>query len=57
MSRRAWEVCSEALGVSLSETAPGADLGGSSECSNGSFEDRREEGFQVNSSWTWDRPT
>ena len=30
MGRRAWGGgCSEALGVSLSETAPGADLGGS----------------------------
>ena len=28
-----------ALGVSLGETAPGADLGGSSKYSNGNFED------------------
>ena len=43
----------EALGVSLSKTAPGADLGGSSKYSNESFEDRSGEGFHVNSSWTW----
>ena len=53
MSRRAWCVCYEALGVSLSKTAPGADLGGSSKYSNESFEDRSGEGFHVNSSWTW----
>ena len=46
-------VCYEALGVSLSQTAPGADLGGSSKYSNESFEDRSGEGFHVNSSWTW----
>ena len=46
-------VCYEALGVSLSKTAPGADLGGSSKYSNESFEDRSGEGFRVNSSWTW----
>ena len=46
-------VCYEALGVSLSKTAPGADLGGSSKYSNESFEDRSGEGFHVNSSWTW----
>ena len=38
-------VCYEALGVSLSKTAPGAE--------NESFEDRSGEGFHVNSSWTW----
>ena len=43
-------VCYEALGVSLSKTAPGADLGGSSKYSNESFEDRSGEGFHVNSS-------
>ena len=37
-------VCYEALGVSLSKTAPGADLGGSSKYSNESFEDRSGEG-------------
>ena len=46
-------VCYEAFGVSLSKTAPGADLGGSSKYSNESFEDRSGEGFHVNSSWTW----
>ena len=44
-------VCYEAFGVSLSKTAPGADLGGSSKFSNESFEDRSGEGFHVNSSW------
>ena len=53
MNRRAWRGCYEALGVSLSKTAPGADLGGSSKYSNESFEDRSGEGFHVNSSWTW----
>ena len=38
MSRRAWGVSCEALGVSLSKTATGADLGGSSNFSNESFE-------------------
>ena len=38
MSRRAWG-CVEALGVSLSETASSADLGGSSKYSNENFED------------------
>ena len=46
-------VCCEARGVSLSETTPSADLGGSSKYSNENFEDRRGEGFHVNSSWTW----
>ena len=46
-------VCCEALGVSLSETAPGADLGDGSKYSNGSFDDQSGEGFHVNSSWTW----
>ena len=44
--------CYEALGVSLSKTAPGADLGGSSKYSNDSFEEQTGEGFHVNSSWT-----
>jgi hypothetical protein len=43
----------EAFGVSLRETAPSADLGGSSKHSNENFEDRRGEGFHVNSNWTW----
>ena len=42
-----------ALGVSLGETAPSADLGGSSKYSNENFEDRSGEGFHVNSNWTW----
>jgi hypothetical protein len=33
------EVCEEALGVNLSETASSADLGGSSKYSNENFED------------------
>ena len=45
--------CDEAFGVSLGETAPSADLGGSSKYSNENFEDRSGEGFHVNSSWTW----
>ena len=42
--------CDEALGVSLSETASSADLGGSSKYSNENFEGRSGEGFHVNSS-------
>ncbi len=42
-----------AFGVSLGQTASGADLGGSSKYSNESFEDRSGERFHVNSSWTW----
>ena len=45
--------CDEAFGVSLSETASSADLGGSSKYSNENFEDRSGEGFHVNSNWTW----
>ena len=45
--------CDEAFGVSLGETASSADLGGSSKHSNENFEDRRGEGFHVNSNWTW----
>ena len=44
--------CREALGVSLSKTAPGADVGDGSKYSHESFEDRSGEGFHVNSSWT-----
>ena len=47
------ERCDEAFGVSLCETAFSADLGGSSKHSNENFEDRRGEGFHVNSNWTW----
>ena len=43
----------EAFGVSLRGTASSADLGGSSKHSNENFEDRRGEGFHVNSNWTW----
>jgi len=42
-----------ALDVSLSETVPSADLGGSSKYSNENFEDRSGERFHVNSNWTW----
>jgi hypothetical protein len=45
--------CDEAFGVSLGETAPSADLGGSSKYSNENFEGRSGEGFHVNSIWTW----
>jgi hypothetical protein len=38
-SREAWRLCDEALGVSPSETASSADLGGSSKYSNENFED------------------
>ena len=44
-------VCHDALGVSLSKTVPGANLGGSSKYLNESFEDRSGKGFQVNSSF------
>jgi len=47
------ERCDEAFGVNLGETAFSADLGGSSKHSNENFEDRRGEGFHVNSNWTW----
>ena len=39
--------CDEAFGVSLGETAPSADLGGSSKYSNENFEDRSGERFHV----------
>ena len=39
--------CDEAFGVSLGETASGADLGGSSKYSNENFEGRSGEGFHV----------
>ena len=41
--------CDESFGVSLGETAPSADLGGSSKYSNENFEGRSGEGFHVNS--------
>ena len=47
------EGCRAACGVSQSETALSADLGGSSKYSNGNFEDCSGEGFHVNSNWTW----
>ena len=43
----------EASGVSLGETAVGADLGVSSKYSNVNFEDWSGEWFHVNSIWTW----
>ena len=46
-------VTDEAFGVSLGETVPGADLGGSSKYPNENVEGRSGEGFHVNSSWTW----
>ena len=50
MSRRVWRGCYEALGVSLSKTAPGADPRGSCKYSIESFEDRSGEGLHVNNS-------
>ncbi len=44
--------CDEAFGVSLGETAPSADLGGSSKYSNENFEGRSGEGFRENSNWS-----
>ena len=46
-------VVNEALVVSLNETAPDADLGGSGKYASESFEDRSGEGVHVHSSWTW----
>ena len=43
----------EAFAVMLGGRAFSADLGGSSKHSNENFEDRRGEGFHVNSNWTW----
>ena len=45
--------CDEAFAVNLGETAPSADLGGSSKYSNENFEDRSGEGFHENSIWSW----
>jgi hypothetical protein len=39
MSRKAWGSGDEVFGASLDEAAPSADLGGSSNYSNGNFED------------------
>ncbi len=47
------EGCCAARGVSQSETAFSADLGGSSKYSNENFEDWSGERFHVNSNWTW----
>ena len=47
------EVCDEALGVSLGETASSADIFGNRKYSNENVEDRSGEGFHVNSIWTW----
>ena len=47
------EGCCAACGVSQSETAFSADLGGSSKYSNENFEDWSGERFHVNSNWTW----
>ena len=41
------------LGVNLAGAAPGADLGGSSNYSNGNFKVGSGEGLHVNSNWTW----
>ena len=47
------EGCGTACGVSRSEAAFSADLGGSSKYSNANFEGRSGERFHVNSNWTW----
>ena len=39
--------------ASLGETAPSADLGGSSKYSYETYEGRSGERFHVNSNWTW----
>ena len=44
------EARDEALGVTPGRTASSADLGGSSKYSSEILEDRRGEGFHVNSS-------
>ena len=46
------EGCCEARGVSQSEAAFSADLGGSSKYSNENFEDWSGEGFRENSNWS-----
>jgi len=45
-------VVTKLLGVSLSETANSADLGGSSKYSNENFEDWSGERFRENSNWS-----
>ena len=52
MSRRVCGLVKKLSGASRSETDPGADLGGSSNYSNGTIEDWSGEGFYVNSGWT-----
>ncbi len=47
------EGCGASCGVSRSEAAFSADLGGSSKYSNANFEGRSGERFHVNSNWTW----
>ena len=49
-SRRVAVVCVEGAGASPTGAATGADLGGSSEYSDETSEDRSGEGFHVNSS-------
>ena len=48
-SRKVAGVARKALGASPAGAAPGADLGGSSKYSREALEDRRGEGFRVNS--------
>jgi len=48
-SRQVGPVARKALGVILAGAAGCADLGGSSKFSRGALEDRRGEGFRVNS--------
>ncbi len=48
-SRKVAGVARKTLGVNLVGAAPGADLGGSSKYSREALEDRRGEGFRVNS--------
>ena len=52
VSRRVCGLVKKLSGASRSETDPGADLGGSSNYSNGTIEDWSGEGFYVNSGWT-----
>ena len=52
-SRKVAAVSIEGAGASPAGATAGADLGGSSEYSDETSEDRSGEGFHVNSSWTW----
>ena len=52
LSRRAWGLVVNLPSAKLGETAPGADLGGSSNYSNENVEDRSGEGFRENSNWS-----